>query len=82
MADPIVRNLVKQFLFKNFKPLFTSNELGALGNLGNTREDLIKQFGSLPSYEITGDDIISAFGNKTRAIDMYKENPLPFQRSY
>ena len=82
MADPIIRNLVKQFLTKNFKPLFTSNELGALGNLGNTREDLIKQFGSLPSYEITGDDIISAFGNKTRAIDMYKENPLPFQRSY
>ena len=42
MADPIIRNLVKQFLTKNFKPLFTSNELGALGNLGNTREDLIK----------------------------------------
>ena len=74
--------LIRQFLTKNFKPLFTDNELGALGNLGNTREDLIKEFGSLPSYEITGDDIIGAFGNKTRAIDMYKKNALPFQRAY
>ena len=74
--------LIKKFLTDNFKPLFTQNELGALGNLGNTREDLIKEFGSLPSYEITGDDIISAFGNKTRAIDMYNKNTVPFQRSY
>ena len=37
--------LIRQFLTKNFKPLFTDNELGALGNLGNTREDLIKEFG-------------------------------------
>ncbi len=82
MADPIVRNLVKQFLTKNFKPLFSSNELGALGNLGNTSDDLIKQFGSLPSFEITGDDIMGAFGNKVRAIDMYKDKPPSFQSGY
>ena len=51
--------LIKKFLTDNFKPLFTDNELGALGNLGNTSDDLIKQFGSLPSYEITGDDILN-----------------------
>ena len=74
--------LIRQFLTKNFKPLFTDNELGALGNLGNTREDLIKEFGSLPSYEITGDDILNAYGNKVRAIDMYNKSSLPFQRAY
>jgi len=74
--------LIKKFLTDNFKPLFTQNELGALGNLGNTREDLIKEFGSLPSYEITGDDIIGALGNKTRAIDMYNKNASPFQSGY
>ena len=74
--------LIRQFLTKNFKPLFTGNELGALGNLGNTREDLIKEFGSLPSYEITGDDILNAYGNKVRAIDMYNKSSLPFQRAY
>ena len=74
--------LIKKFLTDNFKPLFTQNELGALGNLGNTREDLIKEFGSLPSYEITGDDILNAYGNKVRAIDMYKKNAPPFQSAY
>ena len=74
--------LIKKFLTDNFKPLFTDNELGALGNLGNTSDDLIKQFGSLPSYEITGDDILNAYGNKVRAIDMYKKNAPSFQRSY
>ena len=67
MADPIVRNLVKQFLTKNFKPLFSSNELGALGKLGNTSDDLIKEFGSLPSYEITEDAIRDALIGKPRS---------------
>ena len=78
----ISQKLLQKFLTDNFKPLFSSNELGALGNLGNTSDELIKQFGSLPSYEITGDDIIGALGNKTRAIDMYKKNAPPYQRSY
>jgi len=82
MADPIVRNLVKQFLTKNFKPLFSSNELGALGNLGNTSDDLIKQFGSLPSYEITEDAIRDALSGKIRAIDMYNPKAGSFQSGY
>lgn len=82
MADPIVRNLVKQFLTKNFKPLFSSNELGALGKLGNTSDDLIKEFGSLPSYEITEDAIRDALSGKTRAIDMYNPKAGSFQSGY
>jgi len=82
MADPIIRNLVKQFLTKNFKPLFTDNELGALGNLGNTSDDLIKKFGSLPSYEVTGDEIREALSGKFRAMDSYKQNATPFQSAY
>jgi len=70
-----------EFLTKNFKPLFSENELGALGNVA-TRDDLTKEFGTLPSYEITGDQIREAFGSKFRAIDAYKDKPLPFQRSY
>ena len=48
-----------EFLTKNFKPLFSENELGALGNIA-TRDDLTKEFGTLPSYEITGDQIRDA----------------------
>jgi len=70
-----------EFLTKNFKPLFSDNELGALGNIA-TRDDLTKEFGSLPSYEITGDQIRDAFGSKFRAIDAYKDKALPFQRGY
>ena len=70
-----------EFLTKNFKPLFSENELGALGNIA-TRDDLTKEFGSLPSYEITGDQIRDAFGSKFRAIDAYKDKALPFQRGY
>jgi hypothetical protein len=79
---PASIKLVKKFLTDNFKPLFSSNELGALGNLSSTSDDLIKEFGSLPRFEMTGDDIKSALGNKTRAIDMYKDDALPFQRGY
>ena len=70
-----------EFLTKNFKPLFSENELGALGNIA-TRDDLTKEFGSLPSYEITGDQIRDAFGSKFRAIDAYKDKALPFQKGY
>ena len=70
-----------EFLTKNFKPLFSENELGALGNIA-TRDDLTKEFGTLPSYEITGDQIRDAFGSKFRAIDAYKDKALPFQRGY
>ena len=70
-----------EFLTKNFKPLFSENELGALGNVATT-EQIKKEFGALPKFEITGDDILGAFGNRTRAIDMYKDNALPFQRGY
>lgn len=72
---------LKEFLTKNFKPLFSENELGALGNVATT-EQIKKEFGALPKFEITGDDILGAFGNRTRAIDMYKDNALPFQRGY
>lgn len=82
MADPIVRNLVKQFLTKNFKPLFSSNELGALGNISNTSEDLIKKFGALPKFEITGEDLRSVGAEKFRMKDFLYENPLPFQMDF
>jgi len=72
---------LKQFLTKNFKPLFSENELGALGNVATT-EQIKKEFGALPQFEITGDDLLGAFGNRTRAIDMVKDKPLPFQRGY
>ena len=75
------KKLVKEFLIKNFKPLFSDNELGALGNIA-TSDQLKKEFGALPRFEITGGDILDAFGNKTRAIDMYKDDALPFQRGY
>jgi hypothetical protein len=51
--------------------LFSSNELGALGNLSSTTDDLTKKFGGLREFEITGDDLTQAFGDKVRAIDMY-----------
>jgi hypothetical protein len=70
-----------EFLTKNFKPLFSENELGALGNVATT-EQIKKEFGALPKFEITGDEILGAFGDKTRAIDMIKDKPPPFQRSY
>ena len=70
-----------EFLTKNFKPLFSENELGALGNVATT-EQIKKEFGALPKFEITGDEILGAFGDKTRAIDMIKDKPLPFQRGY
>jgi len=70
-----------EFLTKNFKPLFSENELGALGNVATT-EQIKKEFGALPKFEITGEDILGAFGDKTRAIDMYNKSSLPFQRAY
>ena len=75
------KKLVRDFLVKNFKPLFSDNELGALGNIA-TSDQLKKEFGALPRFEITGDAILGAIGNRTRAIDMYKDNALPFQRGY
>lgn len=76
-----MKSLVKNFLVKNFKSLFSDNELGALGDVA-TSDQLIKEFGALPKFEITGDEILGAFGDKTRAIDMIKNKPLPFQRGY
>jgi hypothetical protein len=76
-----MKSFVKNFLVKNFKPLFSDNELGALGDVA-TSDQLIKEFGALPKFEITGDEILGAFGDKTRAIDMIKNKPLPFQRGY
>jgi hypothetical protein len=79
---PASIKLVKKFLTDNFKPLFSSNELGALGNLSSTTDDLTKKFGGLREFEITGDDLTQAFGDKVRAIDMTKENAPPFQSGY
>ena len=75
------KSLVKNFLIRNFKPLFTDNELGALGDIA-TSEQIKKEFGALPSFEITGDDILGALGNKTRAIDMVSEKAPSFQSGY
>ncbi len=81
MSDAVSRRLIKEFLTKNFKPLFSDNELGALGNVAS-RENLIDMFGSLPKYEITGDQIRDVVGSKIRAIDMYSPSAKPFQESY
>jgi hypothetical protein len=77
-----IKPFLKKFLIDNFKPLFSSNELGALGNLSSTTDDLTKKFGGLREFEITGDDLTQAFGDKVRAIDMTKENAPPFQSGY
>ena len=82
MATTFIQPFLKKFLTDNFKPLFSSNQLGALGNLGSNSEDLIKKFGSLQEFEITGNDLTQAFGNKVRALDINKNNKLPFQSDY
>jgi len=73
--------LIRQFLTKNFKPLFTDNELGALGNI-MTETQLKDEFGALPKFEITGEDIRSVGSEKYRLKDFLYENPLPFQMDY
>ena len=75
------KKLVKDFLVNNFKSLFSDNELGALGDIA-TSEQIKKEFGALPSFEITGDDILGALGNRTRAIDMINEKAPSFQSGY
>ena len=76
-----MKSLVKNFLVKNFKSLFSDNELGALGNIA-TESQIKEEFGSLPGFEITGDDILGALGNRTRAIDMINEKAPSFQSGY
>ncbi len=73
--------LIRQFLTKNFKPLFTDNELGALGNIMNETQ-LKDEFGALPKFEITGEDIRSVGADKYRLKDFLYESPLPFQMDY
>ena len=78
MADPVSKRLIKDFLTKNFKSLFSDNELGALGNIA-TESQIKDEFGALPSFEITGEDIRSTLADQYRAKDFLYENPLPFQ---
>ena len=42
-----IQPFLKKFLIDNFKPLFSSNELGALGNLSSTTDDLTKKIYSI-----------------------------------
>ena len=56
-----IQPFLKKFLIDNFKPLFSSNELGALGNI-MTDTQLKNEFGALPKFEVTGEDIRS-FGS-------------------
>ena len=70
MATQAGIKLVKKFLTDNFKPLLSDNELGALGGL--TKEsDIMKAYGSLPKYNITGEDLKNVFENQFRAVDLY-----------
>ena len=62
------KKLVRDFLVKNFKPLFSDNELGALGNIA-TEKQIIDEFGALPKFEITGEDIRSTLADQYRAKD-------------
>ena len=61
---------LKQFLTKNFENVLSDNELGALSGL-TKEKDIIKEYGALPKYNITGDDLKNVFENKFRAIDLY-----------
>ena len=45
MADPVSKRLIKDFLTKNFKSLFSDNELGALGNIA-TESQIKDELGS------------------------------------
>ena len=79
MASPSsIKPFLKKFLTDNFKPLFSSNELGALGNIATERQ-IMDEFGALPKIEITGEDIRSTFADKYRLKDFLYESPLPFQ---
>jgi len=71
MASPSsIKPFLKKFLTDNFKPLFSSNELGALGNIA-TEKQIMDEFGALPKIEITGEDIRSTFADKYR---LYNDN--------
>jgi|DEB0MinimDraft_6_1074348.scaffolds.fasta_scaffold18331_4 hypothetical protein len=61
---------LKEFLTKNFENVLSDNELGALSGL-TKEKDIIKEYGALPKYNITGDDLKNVFENKFRAIDLY-----------
>ena len=67
MASPKV---ILNFLKNNFDNLLSANELGALKGL-TKEKDIIKEYGSLPKYNITGEDLKNVFENKFRAIDLY-----------
>mgnify|MGYP000845547515 FL=1 len=67
MASP---KLILNFLKNNFDNLLSGNELGALKGL-TKEKDIIKEYGSLPKYNITGEDLKNVFENKFRAIDLY-----------
>jgi len=54
MASPKV---ILNFLKNNFDNLLSDNELGALKGL-TKEKDIIKEYGSLPKYNITGEDLI------------------------
>lgn len=61
---------LKEFLTKNFENVLSDNELGALSGL-TKEKDIIKEYGALPKYNITGDDLKNVFENKFRAINLY-----------
>ena len=67
MVSPKV---ILNFLKNNFDNLLSDNELGALKGL-TKEKDIIKEYGSLPKYNITGEDLKNVFENKFRAIDLY-----------
>ena len=67
MASPKV---ILNFLKNNFDNLLSNNELGALKGL-TKEKDIMKEYGSLPKYNITGEDLKNVFENKFRAIDLY-----------
>ena len=67
MASPKV---ILNFLKNNFDNLLSDNELGALKGL-TKEKDIMKEYGSLPKYNITGEDLKNVFENKFRAIDLY-----------
>ena len=81
MADVGTKKLIKEFLTKNFSNLVSDNELGALKNL-TSESDIMKEFGVLPKYNITGDDLKNVFENKFRAKDLFESDPSSFASGF
>ena len=66
----VSNKLLKKFLTDNFENLLSDNELGVLQGLAKEK-DIMREYGALPKYNITGENLKNVFENKFRAIDLF-----------